>query len=165
MIGCRGTRSFWSEPSSSGRRSATSASTSRTTTAFAGACGSMSCSAPISTTCSKCAGRSADSRGPANRPSASARSGGVPLRGSGRHRASDRALLQPRAEAARLQRATFEVELGPGEQTSLFVMSPVEEGEAAGVGDFFLAYRDARRARRASTAEIATVAELQRSVR
>ena len=33
-----------------------------------------------------------------------------------------------------------------------------EEGEATGVGDFFLAYRDTRRARRASTAEIATVA-------
>ena len=55
-------------------------------------------------------------------------------------------------------RATFEVEVGPGEQTSLFVNVSCEEGGAIGVGDFFLAYRDARRARRASTADIATVA-------
>jgi len=55
-------------------------------------------------------------------------------------------------------RATFELEVAPGAHTSVFVSVACEEGEAAGVGDFFLAYRDARRARRASTAQIATVA-------
>jgi len=55
-------------------------------------------------------------------------------------------------------RATFEIEVGPGEQTSLFVSVSCEEGAAGGVGDFFLAYRDSRRARRASTADIATIA-------
>src|SRR5215208_8293454 len=56
------------------------------------------------------------------------------------------------------KRATFEVELEPGAQTSLIVTVACEEGEATGVGDFFRAYRDTRRARRTSTAEIATVA-------
>src|SRR5215213_8383060 len=55
-------------------------------------------------------------------------------------------------------RATFELEVAPGAHTSVFVSVACEEGEAAGGGDFFLAYRDARRARRASTAQIATVA-------
>ena len=55
------------------------------------------------------------------------------------------------------KRAMFELEVGPGEQTSVFVNVSCEEGEATGVGDFFLAYRDARRARRASTANIATI--------
>jgi glycogen debranching enzyme len=55
------------------------------------------------------------------------------------------------------KRATFEVEVGPGEQTSLFVSVSCEEGAASGLGDFFLAYRDSRRARRAATANIATV--------
>jgi glycogen debranching enzyme len=54
-------------------------------------------------------------------------------------------------------RATFEVVIGPGEQASLFVSVCCEEGKASGLGDFFLAYRDTRRARRASTADIATV--------
>ena len=56
------------------------------------------------------------------------------------------------------KRATFEVELGPDEATSLIVTVACEEGEATGAGDFFRAYRDTRRARRTSTAEIATVA-------
>ena len=54
-------------------------------------------------------------------------------------------------------RATFEVDIGPGEQASLFVSVSCEEAEATALGDFFLAYRDTRRARRASTAHIATV--------
>ena len=56
------------------------------------------------------------------------------------------------------KRATFEVELGPDEATSLIVTVACEEGEATGAGDFFRAYRDTRRARRTATAEIATVA-------
>jgi len=56
------------------------------------------------------------------------------------------------------KRATFDVELEPGAQTSLVVTVACEEGDATEVGDFFLAYRDTRRARRTSTAEIATVA-------
>ena len=56
------------------------------------------------------------------------------------------------------KRATFEVELESGAQTSLIVTVACEEGAATGVGDFFRAYRDTRRARRTSTAEIATVA-------
>jgi glycogen debranching enzyme len=55
-------------------------------------------------------------------------------------------------------RARFELEIGPGEQTSVFVNVSCEEGGAIGVSDFFLAYRDTRRARRSSTAGIATVA-------
>jgi glycogen debranching enzyme len=54
-------------------------------------------------------------------------------------------------------RASFEVEVGPGEQTSLFVSVSCEEDGATGMGNFFLAYRDARRARRASTADISTI--------
>jgi glycogen debranching enzyme len=55
------------------------------------------------------------------------------------------------------RRATFELEVGPAEQTSVFVNVSCEEGEVTGLGDFFLAYRDARRARRSSTSKIATV--------
>jgi len=55
------------------------------------------------------------------------------------------------------RRATFEVELEPAEQTAVFITVACEEGAATEVGDFFLAYRDTRRARRASTAGIATV--------
>ena len=55
------------------------------------------------------------------------------------------------------KRATFELEVGPGEQTSVFVNVSCEEGEVTGLGDFFLAYRDARRARRSATSKIATV--------
>ena len=54
-------------------------------------------------------------------------------------------------------RATFEVELGPGEQTSLFVTVSSEEDKQNEVGSFFRGYREMRRARRASTAQIATV--------
>ena len=54
-------------------------------------------------------------------------------------------------------RATFEVDIGPGKQASLFVSVSCEEAEATALGNFFLAYRDTRRARRASTAHIATV--------
>jgi glycogen debranching enzyme len=56
-----------------------------------------------------------------------------------------------------VNRATFAFELGPGEQTSFFVNVSCEEGDEVRGGDFLLAYRDSRRARRASTARIATV--------
>ncbi|MDB5559863.1 MAG: Amylo-alpha6-glucosidase [Enterovirga sp.] len=54
-------------------------------------------------------------------------------------------------------RATFDVALEPGEQTSLFVNVSSEENTANEVGDFFRGYREMRRARRSSTARIATV--------
>jgi glycogen debranching enzyme len=54
-------------------------------------------------------------------------------------------------------RATISVELGPAERSSLFVTVSCEEDAAAAVTDFFPAYRNTRRARRASTANIATV--------
>jgi len=46
-------------------------------------------------------------------------------------------------------RATFEIDIGPGEQRSLFVSVSCEEGEAPGPGNFFLAYRDTRGGKRA----------------
>ncbi len=56
------------------------------------------------------------------------------------------------------RRATFDIEVDPGEQTSIFVNVACEEGSAAlGPVDFFASYRNARRARRSSTASIARV--------
>jgi glycogen debranching enzyme len=54
-------------------------------------------------------------------------------------------------------RATFEVGLDPHEQVSLFITVACDEGESAQIGDFFQGYREMRRARRSSTARIATV--------
>ena len=65
--------------------------------------------------------------------------------------------LARRRRRIKSHRATFEVAIGPGEQASLFVSVSCEEAEAPALGNFFLAYRDTRRARRASTANIATV--------
>src|SRR5215212_8678593 len=65
--------------------------------------------------------------------------------------------FSPAPKRLESNRATFALELGPGEQTAIFVNVACEEGEAVGVDDFFLAYRDTRRARRSSTADIATV--------
>ena len=61
----------------------------------------------------------------------------------------------PKRLDARL--ATVEFELGPSQSDSVFVTVSCEEGKPNDVGDFFLSYRDARRARRASTKEIATM--------
>src|SRR5215216_7245654 len=46
------------------------------------------------------------------------------------------------------KRAMFELEIGPGEQASIFVSVSCEEGEVVSTTNFFLAYRDTRRARR-----------------
>ena len=54
-------------------------------------------------------------------------------------------------------RATLQVNLPPNEQASIFVTVSCEEGRPNPVGDFFRGYRDTRRARRVSTAGIATV--------
>jgi glycogen debranching enzyme len=54
-------------------------------------------------------------------------------------------------------RATFDVKLEAGEQTSLFVTASSEEQTRNEVGDFFKGYREMRRARRASTDQITTV--------
>jgi glycogen debranching enzyme len=54
-------------------------------------------------------------------------------------------------------RATFDVVLDPGGQTSLFVTVACEEGAKAKVEGFFRGYRETRRARRLSTKRIATV--------
>ncbi|MBB4414287.1 glycogen debranching enzyme [Rhizobium cellulosilyticum] len=54
-------------------------------------------------------------------------------------------------------RATFELALGPGEKTSIFLTVACNEGEQALVLDFFRAYRASRRARRTQTRDIATV--------
>jgi glycogen debranching enzyme len=53
--------------------------------------------------------------------------------------------------------ATVEFNLAPGQSDSVFVTVSCEEGAPNEIGDFFLSYRDARRARRTSTAGIATV--------
>ena len=52
--------------------------------------------------------------------------------------------IQPRAEAARLEAGDDMVEVGPGEQTSVFVNVCCEEGEATDVGDLSRC-RDTRR--------------------
>jgi len=61
----------------------------------------------------------------------------------------------PKRLDARL--ATVEFNLAPSQSESVFVTVSCEEDKPNEVGDFFLSYRDARRARRASTAGIATV--------
>jgi glycogen debranching enzyme len=61
----------------------------------------------------------------------------------------------PKRLDARL--ATIEFNLAPGQSDSVFVTVSCEEDKPNEIGDFFLSYRDARRARRASTAGIATV--------
>lgn len=54
-------------------------------------------------------------------------------------------------------RATFDVDLSPGGQTSLVVTVACEDGAPAEVIGFAQGYREIRRARRASTAQMATV--------
>jgi glycogen debranching enzyme len=51
----------------------------------------------------------------------------------------------------------FQVEVLPGASASLFITVACEETHSTRVTDFFRAYRDSRRARRTSTAQIATV--------
>jgi glycogen debranching enzyme len=66
----------------------------------------------------------------------------------------------PAPQSIETNRATIEVELAPYEQISLFVAVSCEEDgtdEAASENNFFRAYRDTRRARRAATADIATI--------
>jgi glycogen debranching enzyme len=70
--------------------------------------------------------------------------------------------FSPAPKRLESNRATFALELGPGEQTSVFVNVSCEEGAVVAVGDYFLAYRDTRRARRSSTAGIATIATSNR---
>ena len=55
------------------------------------------------------------------------------------------------------KRAIMEVQLAPDQQTSVFVTVSCKERGAAKQSDFFHSYRDIRRARRTSTADIATV--------
>ncbi|MFN7026231.1 MAG: glycogen debranching N-terminal domain-containing protein [Pseudorhizobium sp.] len=54
-------------------------------------------------------------------------------------------------------RATLELVLAPGEKKAIFLTVACEEGEPALLLNFFRAYRDSRRARRAQTRSIATV--------
>ena len=65
--------------------------------------------------------------------------------------------IDPTPTVLETNRARLEVSLGPDEQTSLFVTVSCEDDEAVGAGDFFHSYRNARRARRLSTSDIATV--------
>ncbi|MGH6678162.1 MAG: amylo-alpha-1,6-glucosidase, partial [Bradyrhizobium sp.] len=68
--------------------------------------------------------------------------------------------FMPAPQSIETNRATIEVELTPYEQTSIFVAVSCEEDgtdEAASESNFFRAYRDTRRARRAATADIATI--------
>jgi glycogen debranching enzyme len=64
--------------------------------------------------------------------------------------------FSPTPERLEANRATFDVQLGAGEQKTVIVKVACGEGTASS-GDFFLAYRDTRRARRSATAGIATV--------
>ena len=84
----------------------------------------------------------------------------------GLDKVSRRTVLQFQPTPARLDahRATFEIELAPQEQTSLFVTVACEEEQTVEPGDFFLVYRETRRARRTSTLGVATVVKLERSV-
>ena len=77
----------------------------------------------------------------------------------GLDKVSRRTVLQFQPTPARLDahRATFEIELAPQEQTSLFVTVACEEEQTVEPGDFFLVYRETRRARRTSTLGVATV--------
>jgi glycogen debranching enzyme len=74
-----------------------------------------------------------------------------------------RTVLQfsPAPERLESNRATFAVEVGAGEQKTFIVKVACGEGDPRS-GDFFLAYRDTRRARRSATAGIATVATSNR---
>jgi len=63
----------------------------------------------------------------------------------------------PAPHVLRQNRATLNVALAPGEQTSIFVTAACDEGVAAEPMDFFHAYRESRRARRVRTSDITTV--------
>ncbi|MGI8526667.1 MAG: amylo-alpha-1,6-glucosidase [Pseudolabrys sp.] len=66
----------------------------------------------------------------------------------------------PAPRVVETNHATIEVDLAPYEQTSLFITISCEEdgaNETIGTSDYFRAYRDTRRARRAATADIATI--------
>src|SRR3954452_3800249 len=65
--------------------------------------------------------------------------------------------FDPAPERIAANAAAFTVDLPPGGQTTIVVTVSCEEATRRPVGDFFLAYRDSRRARRESTAGIATV--------
>jgi len=87
---------------------------------------------------------------------------GVAFRYEGLDKIERRTVIRftPAPQSIETNRATIEVELAPYEQTSLFVAVSCEEDgtdEAASESNFFRAYRDTRRARRAATANIATI--------
>jgi glycogen debranching enzyme len=65
--------------------------------------------------------------------------------------------FSPAPEKVAEKGATYELDIAPAGQASVVVSVACEEGERRAVGDFFLSYRDSRRARRASTDRIATV--------
>jgi glycogen debranching enzyme len=65
--------------------------------------------------------------------------------------------FDPAPERIAANAAAFTVDLPPGGQTTIVITVSCEEATRRKVGDFFLAYRDSRRARRESTAGIATV--------
>ena len=59
--------------------------------------------------------------------------------------------LSPEPQRLDVHRATWEIALEPMEHASLFVTVAFEESEPTPVSNFFIAYRDAHRIRRAST--------------
>ena len=59
--------------------------------------------------------------------------------------------LSPEPQRLDVHRATWEIALEPMEHASLFVTVAFEESEPTPVSNFFIAYRDAHRVRRAST--------------
>ena len=65
--------------------------------------------------------------------------------------------FSPTPKLLEKDRATMEIVLAPGEQTSVFVTVKCRTDAADANGEFFRSYRDTRRARRASTAHITTV--------
>ena len=83
----------------------------------------------------------------------------VGLRYDGLDGISRRTVLHfaPTPERTDSGRTTWRIELAPYGQTSLFTSVSCEAGETVPLSNFFAGYRDARRARRASTADIATI--------
>ena len=63
--------------------------------------------------------------------------------------------LSPEPQRLDVHRATWEIALEPMEHASLFVTVAFEESEPTPVSNFFIAYRDAHRIRRASTGRAA----------
>jgi glycogen debranching enzyme len=65
--------------------------------------------------------------------------------------------LSPKPKRLEAHRATWQVTLVPSAHMSLFITIIFEEDEPTPVSDFFIAYRDAHRARRIATAGAASV--------